>query len=103
MNITIFDRQLRSIVLKNCGSANSNCGLELANYRKIVIAELQLRINSSLKSCGIAIAEVHPSSCAIAIADLKKSCVCPPLEKMYFLSFEMTRGNITTFGFFQPE
>jgi hypothetical protein len=46
---------------------------------KIVIAELQS--NLSLKSCGIAIAEVLPSSCGIAIADSKKSCECPPLEK----------------------
>jgi hypothetical protein len=32
-----------------------------------------------LKSCGIAIAEVLPSSCGIAIADSKKSCACAPL------------------------
>ncbi len=34
----------------------------------------------SLKSCGIPIAEVLPSSCGVAIADSKKSCACPPLS-----------------------
>jgi hypothetical protein len=50
--------------LKNC-----DCG----------IAELRLRSNVSLKSCGIAI--VIRSSCGIAIADSKKSCACPPLHR----------------------
>jgi hypothetical protein len=36
------------------------------------IAELRLRSNISLQSCGIAIAEVLPSSCGIAMADSKK-------------------------------
>jgi hypothetical protein len=60
-----------------------SCGLEVADIRKICdcgIAELQLRINISLKSCGIAIAEVLPSSCGIALADSKKSCACPSLH-----------------------
>ncbi len=60
----------------------SSCGLEVANFRKSCgcgIAELRLRSNISLKSCGNAIAEVLPSSCGIAIADSKKSCSCPPL------------------------
>jgi hypothetical protein len=35
--------------------------------------------NISLKSCEIAIAEVIPSSCEIAIADSRKSCACPPV------------------------
>jgi hypothetical protein len=43
------------------------------------IAELLLRSNISLKSCGVVIAEVLPSSYGIAIADSKKSCACPPL------------------------
>jgi hypothetical protein len=34
--------------------------------------KLQLWTKISLKSCGVAIAEVLPSSCEIAIADLKK-------------------------------
>ncbi len=52
-----------------------NCGLEIADCRKNCdcgIAELRLRSNMSLKSCGIAIAEELPSSCGIAIADSKK-------------------------------
>jgi hypothetical protein len=60
----------------------SCCGLEVAEFIKNCdcgIAELQLRINIALKSCGIAIAEVLPSSCGIAIADSKKSSACPAL------------------------
>jgi hypothetical protein len=60
----------------------SSCGPEVANIRKNCdcgIAELQLRSSISLKSCGIAIAEVLSSSCRIAIVDSKKSCACPPL------------------------
>jgi hypothetical protein len=52
-----------------------NCGNEAQKLRtseKFAIAELRLRINIALKSCGIAIAEVLPSSCGIAIADSKK-------------------------------
>jgi hypothetical protein len=50
----------------------SSCGLEVADTRKNCdcgIAEVQLRSNIALKSCGIAIAKVLPSSCGIAIAD----------------------------------
>jgi hypothetical protein len=47
----------------------SSCGLQ----KKIAIAELRLRSIISLKSCGIAIVEVLPSSCGIAIADSIKS------------------------------
>jgi hypothetical protein len=62
----------------------SSCGLEVADIRKIAIAELRLWSNISLKSCGIAIAEVFPSSCGIAVADSKESCACPPLlERAY--------------------
>jgi hypothetical protein len=60
----------------------SSCGLEVAGFRKnngCGIAELWLRSNISLKNCGIAIAEVLPSSCGIVIADSKKGCACPPL------------------------
>ncbi len=46
----------------------------------MAIAELRLRNNISLKSCGIAIVEVLPSSCGIVIADSKKSCAFPPLQ-----------------------
>jgi hypothetical protein len=53
----------------------SICGLEVADYEKNTIAELQFRTKISLKSCGITIAEVLPSSCGIATEDLKKSCV----------------------------
>ncbi len=61
----------------------SRCGLEFADISKNYdcgIGELRLRSNISLKSCGIAIAEVFPSSCGIAIADSKKICACPPLQ-----------------------
>jgi hypothetical protein len=37
----------------------------------------------ALKSCGIVIAEVLPSSCGIAIADSKKSCACPPVKEVH--------------------
>jgi hypothetical protein len=57
--------------------------LTLQTSENIVIAELRLRSNNSFKSCGIAMAEVLPSSCGIAIADSKKSCACPPLEPVY--------------------
>jgi hypothetical protein len=42
----------------------------------------------SVKSCGIAITEVLPSSCGIAIADSKKSCACPPLTNTTVWKFE---------------
>ncbi len=67
---------------KNVELKLPNCGLEIVDCRKnwdCGIAELRLRSNMSLKSCGIAIAEQLPSSCGIAIADSKKSCMCPPL------------------------
>ncbi len=57
----------------------SSCRLEIADIRKIAIAEL--RSNISLKSCGIAIAEVLPSSCGIAILDSKKKVVRAHLWK----------------------
>jgi hypothetical protein len=63
-----------------------SCGPEVADFRKnwdCGIAKLRLRSNISLKSCGITIAEVLPSSCGIAIADSKKSCACPPLTYIY--------------------
>jgi hypothetical protein len=53
--------------------------LKLRTSGKIEIAELQTCGRSFLKSCGIAIAEVLPSSCGILIADSNKSCACPPL------------------------
>jgi hypothetical protein len=55
----------------------SSWGLEVADFRKIAIAELQLRSNTSLKSCGIAIAEVLPPSCGIAIANSQKRLRVP--------------------------
>ncbi len=67
----------------------SSCGLDVADFGKIGIAELQLRSYGCgvavaeqhfLKSCGIAIAEVLPSSCGIATVDSKKSCAYPPLK-----------------------
>ncbi len=66
---------------KNCGSEGLkltwSCGLQeklrLWNCG-VAVAEQHF-----LKSWGIAIVEVLPSSCGIAIADSKKSCACPPL------------------------
>jgi hypothetical protein len=58
-------------MLKTTEVKLSICGLEVADFRKncdCEIAELRLRNNFSLKSCGISIAEVFPSSCGIAIA-----------------------------------
>jgi hypothetical protein len=45
--------------------------LKLQTSEKIAIAELRVAVAEQhfLKSCGIAIAEVLPSSCGIAIAD----------------------------------
>ncbi len=53
----------------------SRCGHEVADFRQNCdcrIVELLLQSNISLKNCRIAIAEVLPSSCGIAIADSKK-------------------------------
>jgi hypothetical protein len=60
----------------------SNCKLEVEDFSKIAIAEFRLRSNISLKNCGIAIAEVLPSSCGIAIADTKKLRVPPLLNRL---------------------
>jgi hypothetical protein len=63
-------------MLKNAELKLPSCGLEVADFRKncdFSIAEMWLRSNMSLKSCGIAIAEELPSSCGIAIADSKKA------------------------------
>jgi hypothetical protein len=52
----------------------SSCRLEVVDLRKICncgIAELRLQSNISLQSYGIAIAEVLPSSCRIALWHLK--------------------------------
>jgi hypothetical protein len=53
----------------------SNCGLEVVDFRKSCncgIPEFRLWNKISLKSYGIAIADVLPSSCRIAIVDSKK-------------------------------
>jgi hypothetical protein len=47
-----------------------------------IAAELQLQSNISFKSCGIAIAEVLPSSCRLAIADSKTSCTRMPTSAL---------------------
>jgi hypothetical protein len=54
---------------------------QVADFRKIVIAELWLRSNIFLISCWIGIAEVLPSSCGIAIADSKKKLLVPTCDK----------------------
>jgi hypothetical protein len=56
--------KIAEMKLSSCGHQKKNC--DCGN------AELRLWSNISLKSCGIAIAEVLPSSCGIAIADSKK-------------------------------
>jgi hypothetical protein len=67
-------------MLKNAELKLSCCGLQkklrLRNCG-VVVAD-----QNFFKSCGIVIAEVLPSSCGIAIANSKKSCVCPPLLKI---------------------
>ncbi len=57
----------------------SSCGLEIADSKKIAIAELRLRSNISLTVAELRLRGVFPSSCGIAIADSKISCACPPL------------------------
>jgi hypothetical protein len=50
----------------------SCCGLDVADFRKNCdcrVAVVELRSYNSLKSCRIAIAEVLPSRCGVAIAD----------------------------------
>ncbi len=56
----------------------SSCGLR----KKLRLRNCGVAVTEEhfFKSCGVAIAEVLPSSCGIAIADSKKSCACPPLE-----------------------
>jgi hypothetical protein len=48
-----------------------NCGVEVAGQH-------------FFKNCGIAIAEVLPSSCGIAISDSKKSFARPPVLIMIY-------------------
>jgi hypothetical protein len=64
----------------------SSCGLEVADLKLRTPKKLRLRNcgvavveQHFFKSCGIAIVEVLPSRCGIAIADSKISCACPPL------------------------
>jgi hypothetical protein len=59
---------------------NNRAHLLILRIHDCGIAELQLRTNILLKSCGIAIVEELPLSCGIALADLKKSCACPPVH-----------------------
>jgi hypothetical protein len=50
----------------------SCCGLDVADFRKNCdcrVAVVELRSYISLKRCGIAMAEVLPSRCGVAIAD----------------------------------
>jgi hypothetical protein len=47
----------------------SSCGLEVADFRKNCDCEIAVVEQHLFKSCRIAIAEVLPSSCGIAIAD----------------------------------
>jgi hypothetical protein len=71
--------------------------LKLRKSEKIAIAELPLQSNIALKSCGIAIAEVFPSSCGIAIADSKKSCACPLLAFTIFCRLSRLEGWVGGF------
>jgi hypothetical protein len=59
----------------------SSCGFKVADLKKLQLRTCGVAVAEQhfLKSCGIAIAEVLPSSCGIAVADSKKSCACPPL------------------------
>jgi hypothetical protein len=73
INITVAELQLPTIIFEKV----ANLKLRITKKYDCGIAELQLRTKISLKSCGIAYAEVLPTSCGVAIAD----CVCPPLYK----------------------
>ncbi len=62
----------------------SSCGLQIKlRLRNSGVAVTEQHF---LKSCRIAIVEVLPSSCEIAIADSKKSCACPPLPLQKFVT-----------------
>jgi hypothetical protein len=50
----------------------SICGFEVADFTKNCKDGVAVAEQHFLKSCGIVIAEVLPSSCGIAIADSKK-------------------------------
>jgi hypothetical protein len=58
----------------------SSCRLEVLDFRKNCNCGIAVAEQDFFKSCEIAIAEVLPSSCGIAIADSKKICACPPLD-----------------------
>jgi hypothetical protein len=60
-------------------SQQSKNGLRKKMKKIKIVAMIAVAGRHSLKSCGIALAEVLPSTCGIAIADLKKSCACPPV------------------------
>jgi hypothetical protein len=47
----------------------SSYGLEVADFRKNCECGVAVAEQHFFKSCGIAVAEVLPSSCGIAIAD----------------------------------
>ncbi len=53
--------------------------MKVADFGKNCDCRIAVAEQHFSKSCGIAIAELLPSSCGIALADSKKSCVCPPL------------------------
>jgi hypothetical protein len=67
-----FKNQLKIVLELSVSLETKNLSwseaLKLRTSEKIVIAELPLRSNISLKSCWIALVEGLPSSCGIAIA-----------------------------------
>ncbi len=65
-------------IWKNCGSPQVE-DFNLRTAEKIVIAELRMQSHISVKICRIAIAEVRPLHCGIAVADIKKILARPPL------------------------
>jgi hypothetical protein len=63
-------------IIDNC-RINNRANLLILRIHDCGIAELQLRTNILLNTCGIAIVEELPSSCGIALADLKKKLCMP--------------------------
>ncbi len=55
----------------------SICGFEVADFTKNCNYGVAVAEQHFFKSCGIAIAEVLPSSCGICDWGFKKSCACP--------------------------
>jgi hypothetical protein len=81
-------------VLEKVEEIAGNWATGAADYRQNCscgVAEVRLQSNILVKSCGVVVVDVLPSSCEGAVADNEKSCTCPPLtlihNRLYFLNF----------------